>query len=740
MASIKQIREQYPQYSDMSDEDLARALHSRFYSDMDFGKFSQQIGLTPEMAPAGTDVVETLSDGSRIVRSKETGQETLLGRGGAYATTDPARIAEARASGAAGEAAKKGFAQDIIAQTGEAAARGASALKGVPFIGSYIDDIIGATAGPQAAQATRAAQEAREIVAPGTVALSRAGTAVATAPAMIAAAPQALVTPLGSSFAGRLAAGTALGTAGGAIEGGIYGSGEGSTREERKASAESGALTGALFGGALGALGPAVGGAIGAMRGSRIAAPAQATARQLGVKEGALDLLSAAAGMDAPVAAENMARAGRYASLGQMGPATQNLLDLAASSTSPGAAIARQNIDEVAEAAGRQFADLMDNTLGGPQAAAQLQDLLMESSAPARKAAYDAAYGLPVNYASAAGRKLEELLGRLDSDILNRAARLMRIEGQPSRQIMAELDEAGNVLGYTRKPDVRQIDYITRALRDVSPTAAPEEKNVMRGLASDIRSALDDLVPEYKQARDIAGDVISLRDAIDFGTDLLNPKTTRYDVSKTVKGMSASELSAVKQGLRAQLDEVMANTKAALSDRNQDAREMVKPLKDMLSRAGRQKLEIILGDQSKEFLRQLDEVYSAASMRASVAQNSKTQVRKMAQDVAMDRIRPTLGQSIAERGGVVPAMAERLQSMMSTAPTRQQAFEELMGEIALPLTRQGDLQTLQRQIGQLQRSAPQLQRAQSVYEAGKRGGTYGAIGLTPAMQSLLGQR
>jgi len=184
----------------------------------------------------------------------------------------------------------------------------------------------------------------------------------------------------------------------------------------------------------------------------------------------------------------------------------------------------------------------------------------------------------------------------------------------------------------------------------------------------------------------------------------------------------------------------MANTKAALSDPNQDAREMVKPLKDMLSRAGREKLQTILGDQAPEFLRQLDEVYSAASMRASIAQNSKTQIRKMAQDVVQDRIQPTIGQSIAERGGVVPAMAERIQGMMSTAPTRQQAFEELMGEIALPLTRQADLQTLQRQVGQLRRAAPQLQRAESIYEAGKRAGTYGAIGLTPAMQQLLGQR
>ena len=44
--NIAEIRKQYPQYDDLSDEQLARGLHSKFYSDMDFGDFSQKIGLT----------------------------------------------------------------------------------------------------------------------------------------------------------------------------------------------------------------------------------------------------------------------------------------------------------------------------------------------------------------------------------------------------------------------------------------------------------------------------------------------------------------------------------------------------------------------------------------------------------------------------------------------------------------------------------------------------------------------
>ena len=52
MATIAEIRAQYPQYSDMSDADLAGALHTKFYSDMPVAEFNAKIGLTP--APVTT--------------------------------------------------------------------------------------------------------------------------------------------------------------------------------------------------------------------------------------------------------------------------------------------------------------------------------------------------------------------------------------------------------------------------------------------------------------------------------------------------------------------------------------------------------------------------------------------------------------------------------------------------------------------------------------------------------------
>jgi len=57
MATLAEIRSQYPQYSDMSDADLAGALHAKFYSDMPVEEFNQKVGLTVTPAPASVSEI-----------------------------------------------------------------------------------------------------------------------------------------------------------------------------------------------------------------------------------------------------------------------------------------------------------------------------------------------------------------------------------------------------------------------------------------------------------------------------------------------------------------------------------------------------------------------------------------------------------------------------------------------------------------------------------------------------------
>lgn len=51
MATIAEIRQQYPQYQDMTDQQLGDALHKKFYSDMPRAEFDQKIGLAPVTGP-----------------------------------------------------------------------------------------------------------------------------------------------------------------------------------------------------------------------------------------------------------------------------------------------------------------------------------------------------------------------------------------------------------------------------------------------------------------------------------------------------------------------------------------------------------------------------------------------------------------------------------------------------------------------------------------------------------------
>ena len=47
MATLAEIRQQYPQYQDMSDAALADALYRKFYSDMPRAEFDAKIGAAP---------------------------------------------------------------------------------------------------------------------------------------------------------------------------------------------------------------------------------------------------------------------------------------------------------------------------------------------------------------------------------------------------------------------------------------------------------------------------------------------------------------------------------------------------------------------------------------------------------------------------------------------------------------------------------------------------------------------
>jgi hypothetical protein len=58
MATLQEIRQKYPQYADLSDEQLAQGLHKKHYSDMPYEEFAQRVGLQAA-APVAEEAIPT---------------------------------------------------------------------------------------------------------------------------------------------------------------------------------------------------------------------------------------------------------------------------------------------------------------------------------------------------------------------------------------------------------------------------------------------------------------------------------------------------------------------------------------------------------------------------------------------------------------------------------------------------------------------------------------------------------
>lgn len=81
MASIAEIRSKYPQYNDLSDEQLAQGLHKKYYSDIPFDEYSKKIGLSASIAapkPERSAWEDFAKGGGRILTERGLGIIQLL--------------------------------------------------------------------------------------------------------------------------------------------------------------------------------------------------------------------------------------------------------------------------------------------------------------------------------------------------------------------------------------------------------------------------------------------------------------------------------------------------------------------------------------------------------------------------------------------------------------------------------------------------------------------------------------
>ena len=522
------------------------------------------------------------------------------------------------------------------------------------------------------------------------------GGGVATS---IAAAPAAGLVGLGNAARTlpmwqQILRGGAIAIPGGAV----YGAGaSGDSLKER--------VEGALLGGMFGAVGGAVAPVI--MRGVGAGAQnvmnrinANRAARQVGVSPEASRFVTETLQADNALGAGGgrMAAAGDERMIADAGQSATNLLDFAIQSSGRAGRAATEAIDERVARSSVAITNALDDALGAPQGTRSLRAGIASSTAGARGAAYRSAYDTPIDYASAGGRRLEELLTRVDQSDINAANSLMRAEGYQSQQILARIADDGTVT-YQRMPDVRQIDYITRALRDRAEANAGLGKlggqtnagRVYGNLASDLRGATRDAVPEYGIALDTAADPIRRSQAVEFGASMLRSNVTRDEVEETVLRMTAPERSAAQQGVRAHVDELIANVSRTVLDDDTAARGAIRALRELSKPANRQKLTVLLGGRDAGTLfSRIDEAATAFELRANVASNSRTFQRQEMNRRVQQTTAPDGPVATLMRGEPVNAGKRVVQALTGQTPEvalRRQ--DEIMNEIVRLLTARG---------------------------------------------------
>lgn len=115
MATIAEIRQKYPQYSDMSDLEFARRFHNKYYSDMNFDDFASKIGVEKKSLKEDIfgmgGVVQRVAKGAIVDPALGIAQlgAGLFGEGARQSVTDFARQVEEKTQKGRAERGSEGF-------------------------------------------------------------------------------------------------------------------------------------------------------------------------------------------------------------------------------------------------------------------------------------------------------------------------------------------------------------------------------------------------------------------------------------------------------------------------------------------------------------------------------------------------------------------------------------------------------------------------------------------------------
>lgn len=600
MPTIADIRADYPQYSDMSDADLASALHRKFYSDMPFAEFSAKVGLGAGQSAQTPGV-------PRI---------TVTPRGSAAPGSDMGGYSPQQIPPSPQEdigrvnAGLRGAYQGITANFGDELA-GLNAAAGSFLgggtaagpLGTFVGPLVGGarlayeglTGNP--GEATKAYEGARNAVR-SDLAQAEAqypGTTLAGNVAGAVAIPMGGMLN-GATLLARMARGAGVGAGFGALSG----VGEGTTTEDRITRG----VSGAILGGGAGALAPPVLAGLGAAT-SAVASPITSAVRGMINPEreaarrvvGSItnDMRNGTAGLT-PAEFMNAQRGGAPVSVLDLGGDTTRRLARSASNTSTEGGAALQNLADARFEGQSDRASQFIRNLVGPVDTQATRDTLRTAAHNVNRPAYQRAYMAP-NAQVMWDDGFQQLM---QAPVVQEAARKVTRTGAneaamqgytPVRNPFAWDEQGRWTLRTDGRPNLQFWDHVQRNLRDAYDTAvrqgANNEARQITALRSELLSRLDQTVPEFQAARAGAARFFGAEDALSAGENFVRSNMTAREGARAIAQMSPQERELFRQGFSARLIDDINNTRDRVNVLNKIGQ----------SPEARNKLQVALGPQ-----------------------------------------------------------------------------------------------------------------------------------------------
>lgn len=422
----------------------------------------------------------------------------------------------------------------------------------------------------------------------------------------------------------------------GAGYGALYGAGEGEGAQ-RLENAAGGAVMGATLGAAIAPIARGIGNAVGYAR-DRATPPAGPLAgmERKAVTNVVDDMQSS--GLDAVAYARRRHELGGQGMLLDMGDDLTLTGEALANTNGPQMSIVRDALRERSAGAPGRIASTLDANLGPAVNTIQVEQQLRQHYGDLARPLYEQfhATSIPVT------QEIAQVLGDIPPAAFNAAQRLARAEGYRQqfrlRPVNDPMTAMTGVNGSVREhvPTGIEYDYLKRAVDDMARSAerGSNEHRVYSDLARRLRNTVDaTLSPAdpaqsaWAQAREVAGEGIGTREAMEEGGRAFSRGVTPDQMEATRAGYSHLENQAFNLGARDQLYTTMGN--AATNFRpNGDATVR----RQLNSQFARQKLEqIVPRQQAQNISRNIAAENRFAETANQITGNSATARRTAAQ-------------------------------------------------------------------------------------------------------------